>query len=67
MQGELIVGRMVHGMACNCMIVPYDEPDGWFFKQFMSREAIEAYAAENKLIMKLPEGQEDGTNRTERE
>lgn len=67
MQGELVIGRMVHGAACNCMITSFADPDGWFFKQFTSQDAIEAYAAEHRLIMKLPKGHQDGTDSTKRE
>lgn len=59
-QGELIVGKVVHGAAMNCMIVPYDDPEGWYFQQFFSTAAIEEFAAKHNLIMKGPENGNQG-------
>lgn len=54
-QGELIVGTVVHSAMLNCMIVPYDNPDEWFFKQFPSTAAIEEFAAKFNLVIKAQE------------
>lgn len=54
-QGELVVGTVVHNAMINCMVVPYEDPDEWFFKQFPSRSAMEQFALENNLVMKWPE------------
>jgi hypothetical protein len=57
LQGELIIGTVVHGAALNCMVVPYDEPEEWFFKQFVSQEAAEDFALEHNLVMKRKENE----------
>jgi hypothetical protein len=52
-QGDLIVGGIVHGCAINCTVVPYgDEQDGWFMKQFLTRQQMEDYAREHSLLIK---------------
>lgn len=50
-QGELVIGKMIHGAALNCMIVPYDNPSEWYFKQFFSTTEIEQYAADHNLVI----------------
>lgn len=55
LQGELIIGTIVHGAALNCMVVPYDDPEGWFFQQFVSQEAAETFAMEHRLVIKRKE------------
>lgn len=54
-QGELIIGNIVHGAMINCMVVPADAPEEWFFKQFPSASAVEEFAIKHNLIMKRPE------------
>lgn len=54
-QGELVVGNIVHNAAVNCMIVPADAPDDWYFKQFTSMDEVNRYAEEYGLIVKLPQ------------
>ncbi|HEY3476684.1 MAG TPA: hypothetical protein VGK56_18850 [Anaerolineales bacterium] len=54
-QGELIIGSVVHGAMINCMIVPHGNPDDWFFMQFPTAAAIEEFAIAHNLIMKRPE------------
>ena len=61
LQGELIIGNMVHG-ARNCMIILYNDPSNWFFQQFLTNELMEQFAMENNLVMKR-ENNED-YNRT---
>jgi hypothetical protein len=51
LQGEMIIGTMVHG-ARNCMIVPYNDPSNWFFKQFLTNDLMEQFAMEHNLVMK---------------
>jgi hypothetical protein len=58
LQGELIVGNMVHGAALNCMVIPYDNPEDWFFQQFVSQEAAETFAMEHKLVIKRKEDEQ---------
>lgn len=55
-RGELHVGEVVHGAAINCTIVPYDAPeDGWFMKQFMTRQQLEDFAKLHRLIVRETE------------
>ena len=52
-QGELLVGEVVHGCAINCTIVPYGaEKDGWFMEQFLTRQQLEDYARVHRLLIK---------------
>lgn len=44
-----LVGK-VHGVV-NTMIEWADDPEGWSFKQFVSQEQLDAFAAENNLII----------------
>jgi len=62
LQGELIIGNMVHGAAINCMIVPYSNPEDWEFKQFATNEQMEVFAMEHKLVMKRKD--DESNNRT---
>ncbi len=55
LQGELIIGNIVHGAAINCMVVPYEDPSAWFFQQFATNELMETYAMEHNLVMKRKE------------
>jgi hypothetical protein len=57
LQGELIIGTVVHGAALNCMVVSYEAPEDWFFKQFTSQEAAETFAMENQLVIKRKENE----------
>lgn len=50
--GELIVGKVVHRSALNCMVTSYENPDDWFMKQFFNQQELEDYARENKLAIK---------------
>ncbi len=50
-QGELKIGRIIHGGALNCMIIPAANPDDWFMKQFFSQEQVESYAMEFNLTI----------------
>lgn len=53
-QGEIVIVReKLHGTAINCLITPYPEPEAWFFKQFPTRGAIEEYALEHHLTLKV--------------
>lgn len=54
-QGELIIGRVIHGAAMNCMIVPYDDPEGWYFQQFITQGQIDDYALKHNLVIKNQE------------
>lgn len=61
-QGELLIGEVVHGVAINCTIFPYAAgKDGWFMEQFHTRQQIEDYAREHRLLIK--ELQDDARNR----
>jgi hypothetical protein len=60
-QGELVIGDIVHGAAMNCMVIPYDDPDGWFFKQFTSSSQMEDFALKHNLVMKR---KDDGNPRS---
>lgn len=55
LQGELIIGSIVHGAAINCMVVPYEDPSAWYFQQFPTQGLAEDYAMEHNLVMKLKE------------
>ena len=55
LQGELIVGGVVHGQALNCTVVPYDDPSDWFMVQFVTQQELDKYAMENKLVVKYQE------------
>lgn len=57
LQGELIIGNIVHGAAINCMIVPYDKPDEWFMQQFLTNELLETFAMEHQLVIKRKENE----------
>jgi hypothetical protein len=57
LQGELIIGTIVHGAALNCMVVPYATPEDWFFQQFVSQEAAETFAMEHQLVIKRKENE----------
>jgi hypothetical protein len=57
LQGELIIGTIVHGAALNCMVVPYAAPEDWFFQQFVSQEAAETFAMEHQLVIKRKENE----------
>jgi Cu2+-containing amine oxidase len=50
-QGELIIGRVIHGAALNCMIVPYDDPDNWYMQQFFNQRQIDDYALKYNLVV----------------
>lgn len=50
-QGELRIGKVIHKAALNCLIVPRENPEEWFFKQFLSTEEVEQYAAEHDLTI----------------
>ena len=52
LQGELIVGKIVHGAAINCTVVPYNDPDNWFMQQFLTNELMEQFAMEHQLVIK---------------
>lgn len=55
-RGELRIDRPVHGVALNCIQVLYEDPPWvWEMKQFVSQEALERYALENKLVVKRNE------------
>ncbi len=58
-QGELLIGKVVHGAALNCMIVPADDPDGWYFKQFISTAEVERFALDYNLVIRK---ESDGAN-----
>jgi hypothetical protein len=62
LQGELIIGNIVHGAALNCMVVLYNDPDNWEFKQFATNEQMETFAMEHQLVMKRKE--DESNNRT---
>lgn len=64
-QGELRIGRIIHGAALNCMIVPYDEPEQWFFQQFPRKEDAVAFAEEHNLL--IVERNDERDNSAERE
>lgn len=52
-QGDLLVGEVIHGSAINCTVVPYsDMQDGWFMVQFLTRQQMEGYAREHSLLIK---------------
>lgn len=51
-QGELIVQKIVHGAAINTMVVPFDDPQGWYFQQFPTLELLQQFAAEHMLVIK---------------
>jgi hypothetical protein len=51
-QGELVIGKILYGAAMNCLIIPAEDPDAWFFKQFFSTNEIEQFALEHDLIIK---------------
>lgn len=58
-QGTVEIVGVVHGGALNCLVVPHDNPADWVFKQFVSRQELEQYAAENLYMVK-----ENGANRS---
>lgn len=54
-QGEVVVGDIVHRAAINCMVIPADDPEGWYFKQFVSMEHVKDFAREYNLVIKEKE------------
>lgn len=44
---------MVHG-ALNTMIVRYEDREDWEFKQFVSQEQLDQFAAENHYTVIFP-------------
>ncbi len=57
LQGELIIGNIVHGAALNCMIIPYAEPENWFFQQFATEALMEEFAMTYNLVIKRKENE----------
>lgn len=51
-EGEILVGKRVHGLAWNTLVTSYAHPDDWCFKQFPTMEMLEEYAVEYKLVIK---------------
>lgn len=49
--GELEYSGKVHG-ASNYLLRWYDDPEDWEFKQFVSEDQLNAFAADNNLIIK---------------
>ena len=52
-QGEMTILKRIHGTAINTLIVPYEEPGDWSFKQFPTLEMAQDFALEFNLIVKL--------------
>lgn len=48
-QGEIRIGPLIYGAAMNCLVVPRD--GNWYFKQFISTEEVEQFAAEYNLTI----------------
>lgn len=55
-QGELRYVGKVHG-ALNFHVMWYDDPEDWQFKQFVSQEQLEKFAAENNLTIVMESNQ----------
>ncbi len=54
-QGQLEFKNIVHG-AQNYLLTWFDDPENWEFKQFVSQEQLDEFAAENNLIVKVQNG-----------
>lgn len=52
--GTLRQVGVVHG-CMNFMLTWADDPNDWEFKQFVSQEQLEAFAAEHNLVIILQE------------
>lgn len=49
-QGKIEIRGRVHG-AINAIVFMFDAPQDWEFKQFVSQEELEQYAAEHQLVV----------------
>jgi hypothetical protein len=53
---QLVLGRVeivgqVHG-AMNARVVVFENPDDWYFKQFVSEEQLSEFLSENHFVLK---------------
>ncbi len=48
--GELREAGKAHGVP-NFTLIWYDDPSDWEFKQFVTQEQLEQFAAENNLLI----------------
>jgi hypothetical protein len=55
-QGEVIIKiNRVHGGIFNCLVIPAQAPDEWFFKQFPDEQLIFDYALANNFSVRKEE------------
>lgn len=51
-QGEIrIMGTIHGGAAINAMLVPYEDPEQWEMKQFITQQQLERFASEHNLVI----------------
>lgn len=61
--GEIRVTGMAHG-AVNAMVINFADREDWEFKQFLSQEQMDDFAAANSYQIVYPPEKSEWNNRT---